>query len=58
MKFAHQKGTDAVHCSAQGKGNMAKRSTAELTKYVRLLAEAGVMKKPRWLESVERFVHG
>ena len=34
---------------------MAKRSTIELKKYVTMLADAGVMKKPRWLQAIERF---
>jgi len=34
---------------------MAKRSTIELKKYVTMLAEAGVMKKPTWLQAIEKF---
>jgi len=34
---------------------MAKRSTASLVKYVRLLTEAGVMEKPAWLNAVQRY---
>ena len=34
---------------------MAKRSTIELKKYVTMLADAGVMRKPRWLAAIEKF---
>jgi len=35
---------------------MAKRSTADLVKYVKLLSEAGVMQRPTWLDAVTRCV--
>ena len=34
---------------------MAKRSTIELKKYVTMLADAGVIKKPTWLQAIEKF---
>lgn len=34
---------------------MAKRSTIELKKYVTMLADAGVMRKPTWLGAIEKF---
>ncbi len=34
---------------------MATRSTIELKKYVTMLADAGVMRKPRWLAAIEKF---
>lgn len=34
---------------------MAKRSTKELATYVTRLSEAGVMKKPKWLQAIEKF---
>ena len=37
-----------------GDSSMAKRSTASLVKYVRLLTEAGVLEKPAWLNAVQR----
>lgn len=34
---------------------MAKRSTKELATYVTRLSEAGVMKKPKWLQAIEKY---
>ena len=34
---------------------MAKRSTKELATYVTRLSEAGVIKKPKWLQAIEKY---
>jgi hypothetical protein len=45
---------DDKHVVVVGYSSMAKRSTASLVKYVRLLTEAGVLEKPAWLNAVQR----
>lgn len=52
-------GTDAYRRVVEIKNKtMAKRSSLEITKYVKRLSEAGVMKRPTWLEALERYDAG